>query len=209
MARCIIIAPLYGGEESEWLTRREGDLLLCADGGYGAAVCHGMTPDLTIGDFDSMSVADVQGERIVLPVHKDDTDLAVCIAEGRKRGYRKFIAAGCLGGRFDHTLAAIQCAADCAMRGEKLWLCDASNRLTVLSPGTYGFPAMKERKLGLFAYSERITGVCLKGTVWELDQAELTNRYPLGCSNEWQSDEAVLSFATGLAAVCLAADAQK
>ena len=38
MSRCIIIAPLYAGEDAEWLRRGEGDFLICADGGYDAAV---------------------------------------------------------------------------------------------------------------------------------------------------------------------------
>ena len=33
MGKCVIIAPLYEGEEAEWLRREEGDLILCADGG--------------------------------------------------------------------------------------------------------------------------------------------------------------------------------
>ena len=44
MSRCIIIAPLYAGEDAEWLRRGEGDFLICADGGYDAAVRCGMKP---------------------------------------------------------------------------------------------------------------------------------------------------------------------
>lgn len=206
MPRCIIIAPLYAGEERTLLTRQEGDLVLCADGGYRAAMLHGITPDLTIGDFDSMPVTQVAGERIQLPTHKDDTDLAVCIAEGRKRGYREFVAAGCLGGRFDHTFAALQCAADCALRGETLWLCDGCNRVTILAPGMYGFSAIPGRKLSIFAYTEQLSGVTLRGTEWELTDAVLTNRYPLGCSNEWRAEAAELSFREGLAVLCFSQD---
>ena len=115
--RCLIVAPLYEGEERALMTPQEGDLLICADGGYQAALAHGLHPHLTIGDFDSLGYVPQQGEGIQLPVAKDDTDMAVCIAEGRRRGYRDFVAAGCLGGRFDHTLSCLQCAADCALRG--------------------------------------------------------------------------------------------
>lgn len=38
MNRCIIIAPLYRGEEREWLTPREGDLLMCAYSRWDAAM---------------------------------------------------------------------------------------------------------------------------------------------------------------------------
>lgn len=206
MPRCIIIAPLYQGEEREWLEPQLGDLTICADAGYKAALVHGLKPDLTIGDFDSMQGDSADGEVIRLPVHKDDTDMVVCLREGRQRGYREFILAGCLGGRFDHTLACLQCAADGAERSEQVWLCDAQNRVTVLAPGRYTLPQMEERRLSLLAFTPEVKGVCVRGTLWELNDAVLTSRYPLGCSNEWTADAAELSFTEGLMVVCFSRD---
>ena len=206
MARCIIIAPLYQGEEREWLMTQPGDLTICADAGYKAAIAHGLKPDLTIGDFDSMQGDSAEGEVIRLPVYKDDTDMVVCLREGRKRGYREFFVAGCLGGRFDHTLACLQCAADCAARGESIWLCDVQNRVTALCPGTYRFSRMHDRRLSLLAFTPAVTGVTLKGTLWELEDATLTSNYPLGCSNEWNSSVAELTFKEGILIVCFSKD---
>lgn len=207
MGKCIIIAPLYAGEEAEWLRCEPGDLLLCADGGYAAAVRAGLRPDLVIGDFDSMPEA-VVGDcpKMVLPVHKDDTDMRVCIDEGRRRGYREFRAAGCLGGRLDHTIANLQCAVDCALRGEQLWLSDASNRITALAPGEYVLTdELPGRRLSLLAATEEVRGVTLRGTVWELKDATLTGRYPLGVSNE-VSGEVRLRFTEGVLFYCRSAD---
>lgn len=206
MARCLIIAPLYAGEEREWLTPAEGDLLMCADAGYRRAVEHGLQPMLTIGDFDSLGSVPDEGEVIRLPVEKDDTDMVVCLNEGRKRGYREYVVAGALGGRFDHTLACLQCCADAAMRGERVWLCDAANRVTVLAPGTHVIPRMQGRKLSFLAFTPKATGVALTGTAWELNEAELTATYPLGCSNEWRADEAVLTFREGLIVLSMSGD---
>lgn len=206
MARCIIITPMYRGEEAAWIGRREGDLVICADGGYREATARGIVPDVTIGDFDSLGYVPEGGEIIQLPVCKDDTDLAVCIREGRRRGYGEFIVAGGIGGRFDHTLAALQCVADCAMRGERVWMCDAYNRVTILAPGSYRFSAVPRRKLSLLAYTPRVAGVYLTGTVWPLQNAELTHEYPLGCSNEWAAGEAALSFTEGLLILCISGD---
>lgn len=208
MARCIIIAPLYRGEERDWLMPQRGDLTICADAGYKAALMYGLKPDLTIGDFDSMQDDSAEGEVIRLPVHKDDTDMVVCLREGRKRGCRDFIVAGCLGGRFDHTLACLQCAADCAERGEIVWLCDAQNRVTALRPGRYNFPKIPGRRISLLAFTPEVKGVTLKGTLWELDDAVLTSRYPLGCSNEWVGDAAELTFIEGVLIVCFSCDAE-
>ena len=205
MARCIIIAPLYRGEEREWLAPGEGDLLICADGGWMAAHRHGLKPSLLIGDFDSMPEPEAPGVEVIrLPVHKDDTDMVACLREGRKRGYRSFLLAGCMGGRFDHTMSNLQCLYDCALRGEEAWMCDAQNRVTVLLPGRYTLPAMPGRKLSLLAYSPEARGVTVTGVEYPLDGATLTSRWPLGCSNEFRADQAELAFTDGalIAAYC-------
>ena len=80
MAKCIIIAPLYAGEEREWLTPQAGDFVICADGGYRAALQAGIKPDLLVGDFDSMPAPENPVCPVLrLPVHKDDTDMVVCL----------------------------------------------------------------------------------------------------------------------------------
>lgn len=208
MGKCMIIAPLYRGEMREWLEKKEGDLLICADGGYDAAVKHGLVPDLVIGDFDSMPYDHVRGcESIRLPVHKDDTDMVVCLEEGRRRGYTSFRIAGCLGGRLDHTISNLQCLYDCALRGEEAWMCDGQNMVTVLLPGRYTFPRREGCKFSLLSYTPQVKGVKLWGTVWELTDAELSNRYPLGVSNEIAGERAELSFEEGALIVLYSKDA--
>lgn len=207
MPRCIILAPLYAGEEMEIVRPQAGDLLLCADGGWMRAQQFDLHPALVVGDFDSMPPStQVSAPVLRLPREKDDTDLAVCLHEGRKRGYTEFVLAGCLGGRFDHTFSVLQCVADCAMRGEKALVLDKQNRVTILPPGTYTLPQMPGRKLSLLAYSPAVTDVCITGTKWPLDHAVLTSNRPLGCSNEFVVDAATLSFREGLLMVCYSTD---
>ena len=80
MPRCIILTPLYAGEELPWIAPQPGDFLICADGGWACARQFGLTPQLVVGDFDSMPPAmrpDVP--TLTLPTEKDDTDLVVCL----------------------------------------------------------------------------------------------------------------------------------
>lgn len=207
MARCVIIGPLYGGEEAAWLAPAEGDLLMAADGGWAAALRHGLSPAVLVGDFDSMPEPEAPGVEILrLPVRKDDTDTVACLKEGRRRGYGTFLLVGCMGGRFDHTLSNLQCLADCALRGESAWMCDAHNRVTVLAPGSHRLPPMSGRKLSLLAFTPEVRGVTLTGVSYPLADATLTSRFPLGCSNEITSDEAALSFTEGLLVVTYSED---
>lgn len=207
MSKCIIIAPLYQGEAKEYLQADAGDMLICADGGYDAAIAHGLQPDLVIGDFDSMPFEHVQGcETIRLPVHKDDTDMVVCLEEGRRRGYTSFRIAGCLGGRLDHTISNLQCLYDCALRGEDAWMFDGQNMVSVKLPGAYVFPKREGWKFSLLSYTGQVSGVQLRGTVWELTDASLSNRYPLGVSNEIEAPQAELSFREGALLVLYSKD---
>ena len=207
MSKCVIIAPLYHGEEARWLRPEPGDLVLCADGGYDAAVRWGIRPDLVVGDFDSMPVSHVAGVPIHrLPVHKDDTDMEVCLAEGRSRGYREFRLAGCMGGRLDHTMANLQCLYDCALRGEEAWMADGCNRATVLLPGEHVLTPMVGRHVSLLAFTPEVTGVNLTGTEWPLHHATLTQRDPLGVSNEALEARVHLSFEAGAVLLIYARD---
>lgn len=211
MGRCIIIAPLYRGEVPSLIEKQPGDLIICADGGYDAAVRYGIRPDLIIGDFDSARTEPpADGTPVVrLPWHKDDTDMVVCLRAGRERGYTEFLLTGCLGGRFCHSLANLNCLYDCALRGETAWMADGINQVRVLTPGRYTLPFPTGcRFLSLIAYTPLVRGICLTGTEWELHDAELTNRYPLGVSNQAApgSSEAELSFTEGALVLVFAAE---
>lgn len=125
--------------------------------------------------------------------------MVVCLNEGRKRGYTHFRIAGCMGGRFDHTLANMASLCDCAERGEEAWMCDGQNRVRVLTPGSYELTdAAAFDHVSLLAFSPEVTGITLTGTEWELKDAVLTQRYPLGCSNIARSAAPRLRFETGL-----------
>ena len=49
MPRCIILTPLYAGEELPWIAPQPGDFLICADGGWARAQQFGLTPQLVVG----------------------------------------------------------------------------------------------------------------------------------------------------------------
>ena len=206
--RCLIVAPLYQGEEREIMKGRKKDLLVCADGGFVRSEAYGLRPGLVVGDFDSMRDRAIPDTEVLrLPVHKDDTDMEVCIEEGRKRGFHTFVMAGALGGRADHMIGNLELLCRCARRHEHAWLMDAQNRLTMLWPGTWQIDQMPGRKLSLAAWTPEVTGICLTGTEWPLQQAVLTHEDPIGISNEFRRETAELSFETGLLLVMLCRDA--
>ena len=65
-----------------------GDLVLAADGGYRALYSLGYTPDLLLGDFDSLGDLPLPPDLPVLrfPARKDDTDTGLALRHGLDRG---------------------------------------------------------------------------------------------------------------------------
>ena len=201
MSHCIIIAGMYRGEEKDrFLKKQPGDLLLCADSGYAAAVRYGMEPDMTLGDFDSMDEKETGSSlRIRFPVKKDDTDLRLCMKEGWKRGYREFRIGGGLGGRFDHTLANLAVLEDLARRGLSALLDSGRARARFLIHGRVEIPREDRfRYLSLLPAGTRSTGVSLSGVKYPLTNATLYRRRAgFSVSNEITAPSAALSLRSG------------
>ena len=101
-----------------------GDLVLAADGGYRALYSLEYTPDLLLGDFDSLGDLPLPPDLPVLrfPARKDDTDTGLALRHGLDRGFRDFALYGCAGGRVDHLLANLQSMARVSRLGATIRL---------------------------------------------------------------------------------------
>ena len=175
------------------------DLVIAADGGYARLKQAGIRPDLVIGDFDSLGWIPEENQVVTLPEVKDVTDTWAAIELGRERGYRSFWLYNCTGGRIDHTLANIQTLAMLAEQGMTGVLVDQTQLITAVSGSTVEFSPACSGFLSVFSHSDRCTGVTLKGLKYELEHAELTNRFPLGVSNAFLGQPASVTIGSGVA----------
>lgn len=176
------------------------DLVIAADGGLERLREAGITPDLIVGDFDSLGrIPD--GCVVRLPKEKDVTDTWAAVELGRQRGFRRFFLYGCTGGRMDHTLANLQTAAMLAEQGAECRIFGQTQIITAICGGTLRFEARKQGYLSVFAHSERCTGVTIRGLKYELNDAVLTNSFPLGVSNEFVGTECAVTVGSGTAIV--------
>jgi thiamine pyrophosphokinase len=109
-------AVLFSNGEArspERLRIREDDFLIAVDGGLKHLEKLKLSPDLLIGDLDSVDPRYLQNlkkssvEVLRFDLKKDDTDLALALREAIKRGYRHIVIAFGLGGRVDHLLASL------------------------------------------------------------------------------------------------------
>ncbi len=112
---------------------RQCDYLVCADGGARHLVAMGLTPDLLVGDLDSIDAASLRwmrekGVRIDrYPVEKDwtDSELAFEAALAVPRtGTAEIWMIGAIGDRVDHMLANLGLASRHTGGGVRVWLTD-------------------------------------------------------------------------------------
>ena len=164
---------------------REEDLVIAADAGYRRLKAAGLRPRLVVGDFDTLGAPPEDEQVVTLPKIKDVTDTWAAIQLGLERGYRSFALYGCTGGRFEHTMANLQILADLAAGGVESRLVDKTQVITAISGGTLSFGPECRGFVSVFSHSDVSTGVTIRGMKYELEGAELTNRFPLGVSNEF------------------------
>lgn len=178
---------------------QDGDVVIAADGGYTALVQAGIKPDVAIGDFDSLGAAPEMDQVITLPTVKDVTDTWAAIDWALGKGYEEFHLYGCTGGRIEHTFANIQTAADLAQKGMRCLIFGENQIISALANGNRTFPSRYSGYLSVFAFTDICRNVTLQGLKYELENAELTNRFPLGVSNEFIGRSAVVSVGQGIA----------
>lgn len=180
------------------LTPGPGDLVIAADGGFAALEGLGRSPDLVVGDFDSLGHRPDHPHVVALPVEKDDTDMHSAIRLGWERGYRAFRLYGGTGGRIDHTLANIQSLAWLASQGGRGWLVGPDWTATVLSDGgALTLEAGRQGMVSVFCLGDRAEGVDIQGLKYGLSDGVLTADYPLGVSNSFLGRESRVSVRRG------------
>lgn len=174
-----------------------GDLVIGADRGYFTLVENGYSPNVALGDFDSYT-GDISCEKtIVFPVQKDDTDSALAVKYAYDYGYEKIVVYGAIGGALDHTIANIALAANYAQKGIDISFVDGDNVLFAVHNSSVKFDEDAQGRISVFSYGDTATGVCEKGLLYTLENAQLSNIVPLGVSNEFVGTPSEISVENG------------
>ena len=198
MSRCCVI---FGGGDpvSAEIVKAElsgGEYLIAADSGYRLMQQLSLEPELIIGDFDSAPEPETPNKQ-VFPVEKDDTDLMLAIKAGLSAGCKSFRLFGVTGGRLDHTIAAIQSLAYLSEHQAFGEIISDNERIALLAPGKHTVPKREGYTLSLFAYTESVQGLSVRGVKYKAENITLTNSFPLGVSNSITDAEAGITFTDG------------
>lgn len=201
MRRCFIFAAgsFYGLRERP----APGDLVIAADAGYRICLRERISPDLLLGDFDSMEPPEDFAQVRRLPVEKDDTDTLAALKTGLEQLCDTFYIYGGTGGkRLDHTLANLQSLLFLRRRGARGFLYDDDFVWTVLENEALTVPRTVDWGLfSAFCLGDRAEGVDEEGFQYPLKDAVLAPDFPLGVSNHILEPSARITVRKGVLAV--------
>jgi len=187
---------------------RQDDFILCADGGALNAVRLGLTPDVVLGDFDSLSdeiLEDFRQQGITIvkyPIEKDKTDLELAMDYAIDMGTNEIMVFTALGGRMDQMLGNVLLATHDKYR---------SARIIFISGSQTGFILRDEDKLEHYGMSGDILSViplslkvhikALHGVVWPIDQQVLEFGSSLSLSNRFAENVVNIAVKEGICLV--------
>lgn len=173
------------------------DMIICADGGANAARKMHVTPDVILGDMDSISPTTRKFFRSVPFLTIDDqnsTDMEKALQFCVQRGITTVDVLGAIGERVDHTTANLGCF---RRFGEKidLKIIDSVGEVSLIRKETRLKTAVGE-KISLIPL-ERCEGVTTKNLKYALHDDRLELGVREGISNEATARQATIKIKRG------------
>ena len=178
----------------------ENDLVIAADSGLEAFAPAGVTPDLLVGDMDSVTPEVLARYEGRVPQHrlsciKDDTDGVDAIDLALARGAQEITLLGALGGRLDHALANVMLLVRAHRRGARARIL-AEDVKIVRVDGEMTLRGAQGDTVSLLPLGQA-QGVTLEGFFYPLEGSTLTSDYPLGVSNVVTEERALVRVREG------------
>lgn len=178
---------------------------IAVDRGLDTCLSLGISPDVVIGDFDSVSeegrlfLKDNAARVRKLNPIKDDTDTEAALDYALAHTEGEIVILGGTGTRIDHLLGNLSILGKAFAYDRDVVLLDTHNRIRLVRDT---FRIAKEKQFGsyisVFPWQGTARGVTETGFFYPLSDAVLTGVTSLGVSNEIVEEEAVISVEEGV-----------
>lgn len=177
------------------------DFIICADGGTRHALALGLTPNVIVGDMDSLpanfQTSTFNGEIVLYPKDKNETDLELAIDHAVSLDPHQILILAALGGRMDQTLANIALLSHSSLVTRNVKLTDSVEEIFFCRD-----QAKVEGRSGdivsLIPWQGEVTGVFTENLRWHLHHETLYPDKTRGISNEMTADVATIQIRSGL-----------
>lgn len=203
MKKCVIIGSAPCGEtDFAGELDRGNSFVICADGGLDSALRFGISPDLLVGDFDSVqSDLPENVETIRLKKDKDDTDTMAAVKIAIHRGYRDFLLLGVLGGRLDHSIANLYILQFLAGQGCRAMISGDGCRAFLMNGGRLTLSGLVGTTVSVFPFGAASCTVSCEGMKYPLTEARIYAAQPIGVSNVIIGEDAKITVHDGNALI--------
>ena len=190
------------------------DMIMAADSGMDFLYRNHLTPDIIVGDFDSVDHdaldffrEDKRIEFCRLDPVKDDTDTEYAIRDALSRGITQLTILGGTGSRLDHVLGNISLLAIGLEENVEIELVDEHNRVRMIDkPLSIRRDEQFGRFVSLIPYTGNVEHVTLTGFKYTLDDYTMGGFNSLGVSNEIKEEVARIEFSSGILLVIESVD---
>ena len=190
------------GDFSGSFEKKENDFIIAADAGFRRLSPYGISPDVLIGDFDTIGNIPNIEKTIRFPAEKDVTDTELALMHGIKLGFNKFVICGALGGkRLEHTLANIFVAGKYSVQGCDITLTDGITECILIHNKSISFSEKESGFISIFSVGSDAKGVTLQGLKYELCDSTIPCLSSLGVSNEFTGKISTVSVKDGILAI--------
>jgi thiamine pyrophosphokinase len=183
---------------------RPGDTIIAADGGSRYCALLGITPDVLIGDFDSITQEELDGfqkagaQIVRHPARKDFTDLELALHHARALEADEILVLGALGARWDQTIANLLLPASARLRDVPVRLIDGRQEVRLLRGGeTHEIRGSPGDIVSLIPLGESVDGITTKGLEYPLRDETLYFGATRGISNVLLGDTASIMSRQG------------
>ncbi len=190
------------------------DMIMAADSGMDFLYRNHLTPDIIVGDFDSVDhdaldffKEDNRIEFCRLNPEKDDTDTEYAIRDALSRGITQLTILGGTGSRIDHVLGNISLLGIGMEENVEIELVDEHNRVRMIDkPLSIRRDEQFGRFVSLIPYTGSVAHVTLTGFKYTLDDYTMGGFNSLGVSNEIAEEVAHIEFRSGILLVIESVD---
>ena len=178
---------------------RESDFIIAADGGTRHALALGLTPNIIIGDLDSLNVERLtfNAEIIQSPADKNETDLELAFQHALTLNPEQIIILAALGGRLDQTLGNIALVSNVQRSTSNVRLDDGIEEV-FFCRDEYTIKGTSGDIISLIPWQGEVTGIVTTGLKWTLQNEILYPQKTRGISNEMMNDTATIQIKSGL-----------
>jgi thiamine pyrophosphokinase len=184
---------------------RSAEMIIAANGGALHCRSLGLTPDVVIGDFDSLEpaqLAELKAAGVDIIPHsarKDHTDLELAMMYAVSSGAEEIFVLAALGNRWDQTLANLLLPAANEYKGVRISLIDGQQEINLVRAGeTFAFYGQPEDTLSLIPLWGNAGGVTTQGLEYPLDKENLIFGSTRGISNVLTDSRAFVQLDEGL-----------